>query len=70
MPAPSVPHIKTTYKKDGSMTQEPKGFGGKTCQHATQPYQWRQGQSVSKPTAEADDPSYLLAEKAVERETA
>ena len=70
MPAPSVPHIKTTYMKDGKMKQEPQGFGGKTCQHATEPYLWRQGFGTSKPTAEADDDSYLKKASEIVKETA
>ncbi len=63
MPAPvDTPHIKTTYKTDGTMVQEPKGFGGTLCQKATQPYLWRQGFGKSKRTAEADEPSYLERE--------
>lgn len=65
------PHIKTTYKPDGTMTQEPKGFGGGLCHSATEPYLARQGQPVKKKaTAEAGDEPYLLKERERNRENA
>lgn len=66
MAAPEGPHIKTTYRADGTMVQEPRGFGGETCKHATQPYLRRQGFNVSRATAEADLPSYLATERQAE----
>jgi hypothetical protein len=70
MSAPNGPHIKTTYKKDGTMVQEPTGFGGKLCEIATKPYHWRQGYGTSRPTVEADEPTMFETEKVQQRETA
>ena len=54
MPVPGDPYIKTTYKKDGSVTVEPHGFGGTLCRTATAPYDWRQGgHAATTATAEA-----------------
>lgn len=65
------PRIKTTYHKDGSMTQEPIGFGGGLCEAATEPYTARQGQPVKKrATAEAADEPYLRKEQERARENA
>ncbi len=55
--------IETTYKKDGSLIREPKGFGGTLCHQATKPYEHRQGQTRKFDTPEANEPSYLEVEK-------
>lgn len=64
MPAPSGPHIKTVYKPDGSMKQEPTGYGGKLCETAAAPYMARHGGSwESVETGEAKEPSYVELEQ-------
>ena len=57
MSIPDGPHVKTTYKVDGSLVVEPHGFGGNLCHAATQPYLEKQGQHTTQPTDESADPT-------------
>lgn len=57
MPAPSGPHVKKTYAKDGTMKQEAVGLPGGLCDVATKPYEAAHGGTFEKtPTADAQDP--------------
>lgn len=57
---PPGPHIKTTYRPDGTMIKEPTGYGGGLCDAATRPYEEAHGGTCAKtPTPEALQPSLL-----------
>jgi hypothetical protein len=53
--------IKITYKKDGSVVTEPKGFGGDRCYLATRRYDRDRGGSTEESVTDEmyDEPPVL-----------